>query len=120
MTPTIEKFKSGATSSKIPRFDLIPYRAMCRLAARFELGLERHKEGAWNGRSKQDSLTDREFIIQRAAHAMHHAAKLIAKLEGRIPDDGDDDAGAIMWAGMLLSEATEKGLDPLYKPLEND
>lgn len=111
----IEKFSSGATSSKIPRFDLIPYRALCRLARRFELGLERHKDGAWNQRASQKPTVDREFVIQRAAHAMHHAAKLIAKMEGRIPDDGDDDAAAIMWSGAFLCEATESA-DPTPTP----
>lgn len=100
------RFPSGATSSKVPRLELIPFAALCRLAARFELGIERHGDDAWNALSKQECLRDREFAIARAGHVMHHAARLIAKLTGRIPDDGDDDAAAVMWGGAFLCEAT--------------
>lgn len=101
-------FAGGAvSSSKIPRLDLIPYRSIVRLAARFELGLERHGEKAWNAlSSNQQVLTDRDFVIARAAHAANHALLLIGKLTGCIPDDGDDDAAAIMWSGACLCEAT--------------
>jgi hypothetical protein len=95
-------FKSGAASTKVPRLDLIPYEALCRLAERFELGLERHKEKSWNARQNQQALEDKEWVIARAVHTIHHALKYIEKMEGRLPDDGDDDAAAIMWAGACL------------------
>jgi hypothetical protein len=99
-------FQSGAASSKQPRIDLIPYKALCRVADRFELGVTKHGERAWNARSdNQDVLKDREFVIARAAHAALHAMRLIAILEGTLPDDGDDDAGAIAWAGICLCGA---------------
>jgi len=103
-------FSSGTTSSKIPRFDLIPYKAQLRLTKRFEDGLETHKEKSWNARSKQDALQDEEFIIARASHVIHHAMKLIAKRTGQLPPDEDDDAAAIAWGGIFLSEATEPKL----------
>ena len=109
-------FDSGASSSKIPRFDLIPRSALIRLARRFELGLERHKDGCWNARSSQKALLDKEWVIARAAHVVDHALKLIDKLEGRLPEDGDDDAAAIAWGGICLSEATEK--DKIIKDKE--
>ena len=112
--PTVQpliNFTSGTTSSKIPRFDLIPYKAQLRLAKRFELGLEKHKEKSWNARSKQDALTDEEFIIARASHVIHHAMKLIAKRTGQLPPDEDDDAAAIAWGGIFLCEATEPKID---------
>lgn len=96
------EFKSGAASTKVPRLDLIPYEALCRLADRFELGLERHKEKSWNARQNQQALEDKEWVIARAVHTIHHALKYIEKLEGRLADDGDDDAAAIMWAGACL------------------
>jgi hypothetical protein len=67
-----------------------------RVADRFELGLRKHGERSWNARAaNQQCLEDREFLIARAAHAIDHALKLIAKLEGLSPEDGDDDAAAI-------------------------
>ena len=106
-TRPLVHFTSGTSSSKIPRFDLIPYKAQLRLAKRFEVGLETHKEKSWNARSKQDALTDEEFIIARASHVIHHAMKLIAKRTGQLPPDEDDDAAAIAWGGIFLCEATE-------------
>lgn len=101
-------FKSGATSSRIPRYDLIPRAALKRVADRFELGLVRHGEHSWNARAaNQECLQDKEFLIARAAHAIDHALKLIAKLEGLSPEDGDDDAAAIAWAGICLCAGTE-------------
>ena len=105
--PPLVGFTSGTASSKIPRFDLIPYRAQVRIANRFELGLFKHKEKAWNARSKQDALTDEEFILARASHVIHHAMKLIAKRTGQLPPDDDDDAAAIAWGAVFLCEATE-------------
>lgn len=99
-------FKSGAASSRIPRFDLIPRQSLVELADRCALGLERHKEKSWNAAStNQAVLLDDEFIIARATHAIDHATKFIEKLRGQRPDDGDNDASAIMWAGMCLSQA---------------
>lgn len=110
MTTTVEtvSFISGAVSSRIPRYDLIPRAALKRVADRFELGLLKHKERSWNARAaNQQCLEDKEFLIARAAHAIDHAYKLIAKLEGFLPNDGDDDAAAIAWAGICLCEGTE-------------
>jgi hypothetical protein len=98
-------FKSGAAGSKIPRYELIPYRAMDRIADRFEHGLAKHKEKSWNALSSQDCLSDREWVIARASHAIDHAKKLIAKLTGQAEWDEDDDAAAIAWAGVCLGEA---------------
>jgi hypothetical protein len=81
---------------------------MIALAERFELGQAKYGEKAWNAGSSQACLSDREFVIARAAHVVDHALKLIAKLHGALEDDGDDDAGAIAWAGMFLSEAVRE------------
>lgn len=76
-------FKSGATSSRIPRYDLIPRAALKRVADRFGLGLVRHGEHSWNARAaNQECLQDKELLIARAARAIDHALKLIANLEG--------------------------------------
>lgn len=101
-------YPSGRSSSKIPRFDLIPRGALVRIADRFEKGQEIHKERAWNARnSDQASLTDKEWVIARANHVVDHALKLVAKLSGQMADDGDDDAAAIAWGGVFLCEAVE-------------
>lgn len=94
-------------SSKQPNFKYIPYHSLVRLAARFDLGIERKKGAAWNALSKnQSALVDLEVVIERCSHAAHHAMKLKAILAGEIPDDGDDHAAAIMWSGSFLCEAT--------------
>ena len=99
------------TSSKIPRFDLIPRSALVRLSGRFELGIERHGSKAWNASvSGHPALSDKEAIVVRAAHAIDHASKLIAILTGQMPDDGDDHASAIMWAGAFLCESSEMAM----------
>ena len=110
MTDTQEtvSFTGGAVSSRIPRYDLIPRGALKRVADRFELGSQKHGERAWNARAaNQQCLAGKEFLIARAAHAIDHALKLIAKLQGLSPADGDDDAAAIAWAGICLCEGTK-------------
>ncbi len=102
-------FKGGASSSKIPRFDLIPRQALVRLAKRYELGIEKHGENAWNiGNENQAPLDDKEWIIARLAHVIDHATKAIDKIRGHAPIDEDDDAAAIMWGGSVLVAATER------------
>jgi hypothetical protein len=100
MNEQITTAKSGAKGSKVPSLDLIPYRALCRLAARYEHGTEKYGRDNW-----RKGLTDRQYIRDRAAHVMNHTARLIAKLDGHLPEDGDDDAAAIMWGGAFLCEA---------------
>ncbi len=92
----------GAKSSIVPRFDLIPYSALARLAGRFERGAARYGKDNW-----RKGLRDKDYVRERAAHVIHHTMRLIGKLDGDIPDDGDDDAAAIMWGGAFLCEATE-------------
>ena len=78
------------------------------MTGRMELGLERHKEKSWNALTpNHPALSDKDAIVARAAHAIDHASKLIAILTGQIPDDGDDHASAVMWAGTFLCESKE-------------
>lgn len=100
-----EKFVAsakGATSSRVPRVDLIPYRAIVRLAARFEYGLQRHGLDNW-----RKGLGDEEYMLERAAHVALHALQFINKRRGYLLDDGEDDIGAILWGGAFLAEAIE-------------
>jgi hypothetical protein len=92
---------SGAKSSAVPRLDLIPHRALVRLAGRYEKGLARYGRNNW-----QKGLTELDYVLERAAHVLNHTLILIEKLQGLRPDDGDDDAAAIMWGGAFLCEAT--------------
>jgi hypothetical protein len=94
--------RSGATSSKVPRYDLIPIEALIRVAERYELGLAKHGKDNW-----RKGLGDKAYLINRATHVIDHALKLIAKLEGYIRDDGDDDIGAILWGGCFLAVAID-------------
>lgn len=104
---TTEPMKDfGMTNSSVkPRFALIPSHALEALAARFELGEEKHKGKTWNALADQKALENRDWILSRAEHAIYHIYRYIGKMEGLIIDDGDDDAAAIMWAGTVLSEA---------------
>lgn len=92
--------ESGAKSSSVPRLDLIPYRTLLALAARFEKGEKRYGRNNW-----RKGLTDKEYVLERAAHILNHVEILIEKLQGLRPDDGDDDVGAILWGGAFLAEA---------------
>lgn len=97
-----------AASTKGPAFHLIPTDALAQLADRFELGVARKGDRAWNALSKnQEILTNREFVIERISHIIHHAMKLRDKING---DDfagmeEDSDAGAIAWGGIFLLSA---------------
>lgn len=102
-----------ASSSKAPLFELIPTESMIRLATRFEAGIERKKEKAWNAlSSNQVVLLDQKFVMNRITHVIAHSLKLRDKLfAGAIligdgETEADDDAGAIMWGGSFLCCAT--------------
>ncbi len=97
------RFLTGVTATKGPRLDLIPYAALVSLADRFELGLERHKDGVWNARDDKEFPADLEWVMSRLSHIIDHAYKAMGKITGTIPEDGEDDAGAIMWGGAFLA-----------------
>ncbi len=99
------------SSSPCPAFILIPTEAMIRLAARFKLGEERKGDKAWNALSNnQDALENKDWILERINHVIHHCLKLRDKIKRDAPIEGDDDAAAIAWSGMFLCCAT-KALD---------
>lgn len=100
----MQQFKA-TTSSKKPRFAMIPYHALEALAERFDVGEQKHGVNTWNALSAQTAMEDEAWIISRLEHVVHHAYQYLGKLKGLIPDDGDDDAAAIMWGGCVLSES---------------
>lgn len=107
--PLQKDFAGGkAASTPGPRYELIPTVGLERLADRFELGIHRKGDKAWNAVSgNQEILQDFEFLIDRCGHVIAHALKLRDKLQaarsGQAPFEiGDDDAGAIAWAGVFL------------------
>jgi hypothetical protein len=107
-TDSPEIVMGKVSSSKIPGFHLIPTEALVRLALRFDVGVERKKELAWNAlTANQDMLTNKEFILHRIGHVINHAQKLRDKIVAGTSDLGDDDAGAIIWAGAFLCCATK-------------
>lgn len=110
MPQPVEKkkiFKSGTTSTTKPRFELLPYEGLKRAAIRYELGLQKHGDRAWNALSpNQVALTDKEWLIERCSHGIQHLYNLIEKLNGRVElTAGEDDAGAVAWCGLTLSAA---------------
>lgn len=125
MKKPVEVLSIGtAASTKIPRYELIPKPALAALASRFEVGVERHKEKAWNSLSPNfDTALTREWVIARLAHAVDHAYNALAKLHSGV-EDGEDDAGAIMFAGSVLacykSAAKAAGSEePISEPIES-
>lgn len=95
------------SSSKQPRIDLLPTELFFRAAARFELGIERKADKAWNALSaNQSCLTDKEFVLDRIGHGIGHLLKLRDKVLAGKPMEGDDDAGAVAWTAAFLCCAT--------------
>ena len=97
-----------AASTKGPSLHLIPTEALVKLADRFELGVERKGDKAWNALSNnQEILLNREFLIERISHVIHHALKLRDKLQQNDIEGmkDDDDAGAVAWGGIFLLSA---------------
>lgn len=104
MSEILTKSKSGATSSRGPRLDLVPHHALVRLAARYELGAAKHGRDNW-----RKGLGDIEYLRDRISHAIEHAYKLLDDLDcferdGTLPSD--DNAGALMWGGAFACEGT--------------
>jgi hypothetical protein len=107
--PEIVMAGGATSSSQIPAASLIPTEALIRLAKRFELGVERKGDKAWNAlSSNQAVLVDREFIMHRISHVILHAMKLRDKLVSGVAIDEEDDAGAISWGGAFLCCATKQ------------
>jgi hypothetical protein len=113
--PIEVQFQSGAASSSIPNFALIPYAAMVAAARRYERGIRLKKEKAWNALSpNQKPLEDREFLINRLVHAIDHCYLAINRLAEMIPPASEEeeadggDEGAILFAGGLLAAAKAK------------
>jgi hypothetical protein len=84
---------------------LIPGNAINSLEKRFEKGIENYGERAWNAWSHNQEILDNDaWVIDRLRHAISHCALALAKIQDPRLEDGDDDAGAIMWAGAMLAE----------------
>lgn len=108
-TKARQVYKGGAAATKVPGFKYIPLCALERLAKRFELGLERHKEHSWNPLNPRSAvmLDDKEWLIERLSHVIHHAYKEIERLNND-SQPTDDNAAAIMWGGACLIAADER------------
>lgn len=97
---------NGVASTKMPGYNLIYKSALLSLAARFELGEERKKDKAINALHLERTaiaLQNADFVLARMNNAINHIFNAIGKLSGGL-DDGEDDAGAIMFAGAILAE----------------
>jgi hypothetical protein len=106
----IEKrdFPSGVTSTKQTRLALIPHRGLINAAKRFEEGLQKHGDKAWNALSpNQAALTDVDWLIERCSHGIEHLYRIIDELRFRnVGAEGLlGDAGAVAWCGLVLGEA---------------
>ena len=99
----------GLKCSTIPPFHLIPRIAYVRLAERVALGEATKGKDAWNAfSSNQLVLLSREALARRLGHAINHALSLLDKIaKGSDLSEGDDDAAALMWAGMYAVCSTD-------------
>lgn len=97
---------SGVTSTKIPRFELIPFFTLCLFAGAFEEGFRKKNEGAWNALNAhlEDALKDKLFVVERLSHVIKHCYKAIGKVMEGKEWEGEEDAGAIMFGGSVLAE----------------
>jgi len=104
----LHTFKSGARSSRnLPPFHLIPWDVFAtRLANRYKLGMEKYGEGNW-----QRGLHDRDFVLDRANHALQHMHRGVEAFRANLDYD-DDDLAAAMWGIICLMAA-----QALPKPL---
>lgn len=94
---------SGAKSSeRQPRYDLIPATALRRVVRRFELGAEKHGEGNW-----RKGIGDPAWLLDRVNHAITHLYKVAEEIKAGYRDK-DDNAAAVAWAGLILSEGLER------------
>lgn len=101
-----------AASSVGPPFHLIPTSALTHLANRFQKGIERKGDKAWNALSNnQECLTDKAFVIERMSHIIHHALKLRDQLQYGV-QAGDEsmteNAAAMAWGGVFAICAAEQ------------
>ncbi len=90
----------GVKTSPAPRYDLIPTAALDALAARYADGMARYSDDNW-----RKGIGDVAYTVHRLNHVIQHAKAAIDKLEGKSPNDGEDDGAAIMWGGALLVES---------------
>lgn len=95
----------AATSSKVPRFGLIPRQALVAYAGRLELGIERHTYKVYNAQSKNFNEVNEslDWVLERLSHTIDHALQAIAELTGQVPSTGEDHSGAIMFGGGVLA-----------------
>ena len=100
LTPPVTVPTRKPSSSYCPDFSQIPIDAMFALAQRYELGAKKHGKDNWKA-----GLTDPQYVVERLNHVIYHVKKLQDKIEGRMPWDGDDDPGAILWGGAFAVEA---------------
>ena len=108
------------SSTKVPPIHLIPTVALTSLAGRFQAGIERKGDGAWNALSpNQEVLTDKEFLIERCDHIILHTLLVrdqLARGESPGEESLSHNAGAVLFGGALMAcaaEALTKDVDPV-------
>lgn len=105
-----QEIVNGLQFSVVPQYELIPREAMLRLIKRAELGQKTKGKNAWNALSiNQENLNSKEALVKRLGHAIDHCYKLINRIVTDQPlyEGNEDDAAALMWAGMYACCATK-------------
>lgn len=107
-----QKLIGKVLSTKGPALHLIPMQALVGLADRFEKGVERKGDKAWNALSaNQECLEDKDFLLDRISHLIHHALKFRDQLVNGVQPGEEsmyDNAGAVAFGGALLLCASQK------------
>lgn len=120
-----QEIVNGLQFSVVPQYELLPREALLRLIRRAELGQKTKGKNAWNALSdNQESLLSKEALCKRLGHAIDHAYKLMDRVVNDKPlfdhDINEDDAAALMWAGMYACCATalikERSCLPTHSP----
>lgn len=97
----------GLGSTRKPRYRYIPHCALDDLARRFEVGQERHGKNAMSALTGHEKIT-KEWVIARLEHVINHCMLAIEEVHRSVVVDPstegvEDNAGAIMFGGAILS-----------------
>lgn len=109
-------------SSKIPPLHLIPTVALERIAERFQTGVDRKGDKAWNATTpNQEALLDLDLLLDRIGHGIRHLLLLRDKVVAMRNDAEplnleDDDAAAAAWAGVYAICAVDAIVNSRGRP----
>lgn len=97
--------KQGSGTSETFDFHLLPINGLKNASRRFSLGQKNYKEKAYSANTGRQSLQDKEWLVNRCNHAIAHLYNIINYINGADGGEPLEDAGAVAWCGLMLSDA---------------